>query len=82
MFPGSSLADAAVAYPVSTGGNELAIRRDAFHQQFAADVPAAQAAVVGRRNARPPKPPCQNACPPTPRRGDTSRPGSSSATRT
>jgi pimeloyl-ACP methyl ester carboxylesterase len=47
MFPGSTLADAASAYPVSTGGNEFAIRQDAFHQQFAADVPAAQAAVMG-----------------------------------
>ena len=47
MFPGSTLSDAAVAYPVSTGGNEFAIRQDAFHQHFAADVPAAQAAVMG-----------------------------------
>ncbi len=47
MFPGSTLGDALVAYPVATGGNELAIRQDAFHQQFAADVPGAQAAVMG-----------------------------------
>jgi pimeloyl-ACP methyl ester carboxylesterase len=46
MFPGSTLADALVGYPVATGGNELAIRQDAFHHQFAADVPAAQAAVM------------------------------------
>jgi pimeloyl-ACP methyl ester carboxylesterase len=46
MFPGSTLADALVAYPVSSGGNELAIRHEAFHQQFAADVPAEQAAVM------------------------------------
>lgn len=45
-FPGSTLGDALTAYPVSTGGNELAIRPDVFHQQFAADVPAAQAAVM------------------------------------
>lgn len=45
-FPGSTLGDALAAYPVSTGGNEFAIRPDAFHQQFAADVPAAQAAVM------------------------------------
>jgi pimeloyl-ACP methyl ester carboxylesterase len=45
-FPGSTIADAAVAYPVSTGGNEFALRQDAFHQHFAADVPAAQAAVM------------------------------------
>ena len=47
MFPGSSLADALVAYPVATGGNELAIRQEAFHHQFAADVPASQAALMG-----------------------------------
>jgi pimeloyl-ACP methyl ester carboxylesterase len=45
-FPGSTLADALTAYPVATGGNELAIRRDAFHHQFAADVPAEQAALM------------------------------------
>jgi pimeloyl-ACP methyl ester carboxylesterase len=47
MFPGSTLADAAVTYPVSSGGNEFTIRQEAFHRQFAADVPAAQAAVMG-----------------------------------
>jgi pimeloyl-ACP methyl ester carboxylesterase len=47
MFPGSTLADAAVTYPVSSGGNEFAIRHAAFHHHFAADVPAAQAAVMG-----------------------------------
>ena len=47
MFPGSTLGDALVAYPVSSGGNEFAIRQDVFHQQFAADVNAAQAAVMG-----------------------------------
>jgi pimeloyl-ACP methyl ester carboxylesterase len=46
-FPGSSLGDALAAYPVSTGGNEFAIRQDVFHHQFAADVPAAQAALMG-----------------------------------
>lgn len=45
-FPGSTLGEALVAYPVSTGGNELAIRSDAFHHQFAADVPAGQAAAM------------------------------------
>jgi pimeloyl-ACP methyl ester carboxylesterase len=45
-FPGSTLGDNLVAYPVATGGNELAIRQDAFHQQFAADVPAEHAAVM------------------------------------
>jgi pimeloyl-ACP methyl ester carboxylesterase len=47
MFPGSTLADALTAYPVSSGGNEFAVRQDIFHRQFAADVPAAQAAVMG-----------------------------------
>jgi pimeloyl-ACP methyl ester carboxylesterase len=46
MFPGSTLGDALNAYPVSTGGNELAIRTDVFRQQFCADVPAEQAALM------------------------------------
>ncbi|TCC48788.1 alpha/beta hydrolase [Kribbella capetownensis] len=45
-FPGSTLGDALNAYPVSTGGNELAIRADVFHQQFCADVPAETAALM------------------------------------
>jgi pimeloyl-ACP methyl ester carboxylesterase len=45
-FPGSTLAETLTAYPVSTGGNDLAIRQDLFHQQFAADVPAEQAALM------------------------------------
>ncbi len=45
-FPGSTLGDALIAYPVSTGGNEFAIRQDVYHQQFCADVPAVQAAVM------------------------------------
>jgi pimeloyl-ACP methyl ester carboxylesterase len=45
-FPGSTLGDNLAAYPVGTGGNEFAIRRDAFHHQFAADVPAAEAALM------------------------------------
>jgi len=46
LFPGSSLGEALVGYPVSTGGNEFAIRQELYHQQFAADVPAAQATVM------------------------------------
>jgi len=46
MYPGSTLGDALAAYPVATGGNEFAIRQELFHRQFAADVPAAQAAVM------------------------------------
>ena len=45
-FPGSTLVDALTAYPVSSGGNEFVIRPDAFHHQFAADVPAEQAALM------------------------------------
>ncbi len=45
-FPGSTLGDALVAYPVATGGNEFAIRQDRYHDQFCADVPAGQAAVM------------------------------------
>lgn len=46
MFPGSTLGDALAAYPVATGGNEFAIRPDAFHHQFCADVPSGQAATM------------------------------------
>ena len=45
-FPGSTLGEALNAYPVSSGGNELAIKPEAFHHQFIADVPAGQAAVL------------------------------------
>jgi pimeloyl-ACP methyl ester carboxylesterase len=44
-FPGSTLGDALNAYPVA-GGNEFAIRQDVFQHQFAADVPATEAAVM------------------------------------
>jgi len=44
--PGSTLGDALSAYPVTTGGNEFAIRPDAFHQQFAADVAEDVAALM------------------------------------
>ncbi|MFC4150030.1 alpha/beta fold hydrolase [Micromonospora mangrovi] len=47
-FPGSTLADTLVSYPVATGGNEVAIRQDAFHSQFAADVPDDLAALMAR----------------------------------
>jgi pimeloyl-ACP methyl ester carboxylesterase len=46
--PGSTLGEALTAYPVSTGGNELVIRFDAFPAQFAADVPLADAARMAR----------------------------------
>ncbi|SCF00556.1 alpha/beta fold hydrolase [Micromonospora mirobrigensis] len=47
-FPGSTLADTLVTYPVSTGGNEVAIDQVAFHQQFAADVPDDVATLMAR----------------------------------
>ncbi|MDF1602026.1 alpha/beta hydrolase [Nocardioides sp. YIM 152315] len=46
--PGSTLGEALRSYPVSSGGNELAIRLDAFHTQFAADVPATVAEHMAR----------------------------------
>jgi hypothetical protein len=45
-FPGSSLGQALNAYPLSAGGTEFAIRPGDFHHQFAADIPAAQAAIM------------------------------------
>jgi pimeloyl-ACP methyl ester carboxylesterase len=45
-FPGSSLGDTLVAYPLATGGNEFAIRQEAFHQQFVADTSPEQAAIM------------------------------------
>lgn len=45
-FPGSTLGETLVGYPVSTGGNELRIADDAFPTQFAADVPVAKAVVM------------------------------------
>ena len=45
-FPGSTLGEALAGYPVASGGNELYIRQDRFHQQFCADVPADEAALM------------------------------------
>ena len=44
MFPGSTLGDALRPVVRSDGATDLYIRPDRFHEQFAADVPAAQAA--------------------------------------
>lgn len=46
--PGSTLGEALTTYPVSTGGNELTIRLDLYHDQFAADVPLQVADKMGR----------------------------------
>lgn len=45
-FPGSTLRDALIAYPLSTGGREFAIRQERYRYQFAADVPTEQTAVM------------------------------------
>jgi pimeloyl-ACP methyl ester carboxylesterase len=57
MFPGSTLGDAVEPIARSDGGADLAIRRDRFHEQFAADVPAEQA----RRMAATQRPVAQEA---------------------
>jgi pimeloyl-ACP methyl ester carboxylesterase len=46
--PGSTLGEALTAYPVSSGGNELAIRPEVFHQQFCADLPEKVAGLMAR----------------------------------
>lgn len=46
MFPGSTLGDALQPVPLDDGGQDLFIQADKFHQQFAADVPAEQAALM------------------------------------
>ena len=48
MFPGSTLGEGLNAYPVTTGGNEFAIRTDRFHSQFAADVPMERTRLMAR----------------------------------
>ncbi|UIJ45542.1 alpha/beta hydrolase [Sphingomonas cannabina] len=45
-FPGSTLGSALMPVPLPDGGQDLYIRTDKFRAQFAADVPAAQAAVM------------------------------------
>jgi len=47
MFPGSSLGAALDSYPVTSGGNEFAIRTGDFAHQFAADVPIERARLMG-----------------------------------
>ncbi|MEU6025183.1 alpha/beta hydrolase [Micromonospora sp. NPDC047134] len=48
QFPGSTLPGNLVQYPVSSGGNEVAIAQNAYHGQFAADVSADQASLMAR----------------------------------
>ena len=47
-FPGSTLADTLVQYPLSTGGNEVAIGQDQYHAQFCADSSDDVAALMAR----------------------------------
>jgi pimeloyl-ACP methyl ester carboxylesterase len=46
MFPGSTLGDALESWPRSDGTTDLTIARDRFHEQFCADVPAPEAALM------------------------------------
>jgi pimeloyl-ACP methyl ester carboxylesterase len=46
MFPGSTLGDALQPVPRSDGTTDLYITRERFHNQFCADVPPAQAALM------------------------------------
>ena len=48
QFPGSTLGETVRPYPLGDGTNDLVVDRDLFPQQFAADVPAAEAAVQAR----------------------------------
>jgi pimeloyl-ACP methyl ester carboxylesterase len=45
-FPGSTLGETLVGYPLAGGGTDLRIARDAFPGQFAADVPVATTVVM------------------------------------
>lgn len=45
---GSTLGEALTAYPLTAGGNELAIRLDVYHEQFCADVPPKTAGLMAR----------------------------------
>jgi pimeloyl-ACP methyl ester carboxylesterase len=46
MFPGSTLAGAIAPVPLSDGSQDLYIKHDKFHAQFAADLPEAQARLL------------------------------------
>jgi pimeloyl-ACP methyl ester carboxylesterase len=44
-FPGSTLGDTLATVPLADGSTDLYIRQEEYHQQFAADAPAEQAAL-------------------------------------
>lgn len=46
LYPGSVIADILTTVPLSDGTNDFYIRREEYHEQFATDVPAAQAALM------------------------------------
>ncbi|MEZ4522006.1 MAG: alpha/beta hydrolase [Thermomicrobiales bacterium] len=46
VYPGSTLGDALVAYPLTEGGVELRIADEKFHQQFCADLDTGEAALM------------------------------------
>ncbi|MGB3389938.1 MAG: alpha/beta hydrolase [Pseudaminobacter sp.] len=46
LFPGSTLASAIVPVELPGGGTDLFIQQDKFHEQFAADVPEAEARLM------------------------------------
>ncbi len=48
QFPGSTLGETVRPYPLGDGTNDLVVDRELFAQQFAADVPAEDAAVQAR----------------------------------
>jgi pimeloyl-ACP methyl ester carboxylesterase len=47
-YPGSTLGESVIGYPLSSGGNELRIRQDLFHDTFCADVDLPTAGKMGR----------------------------------
>ena len=51
LAPGSTLGDTLAPVPLAEGGTDLYIAQDRYHQQFCADLPAEQAALmaVGQR---------------------------------
>ena len=53
-FPGGTLGETLWTVPLSDGSNDLYIRQDLYHQQFAEDVPAERTALmaVGQRPLR------------------------------
>lgn len=81
-FPGSTLADTLVSYPVATGGNEVAIAQNAYHKQFVQDVSGNVAALMARTQRPVTEQALGEAWRRRHRRGSCCPAGSSSATRT